>query len=436
LLVISKGESAVESTGTGYYNRHITAQEQQIYDHLLYWVDKEPPLRLINRFYALFIDGASYPDPQVVQALSHVVLSKESTAEFRYVLNRCCHILINRWQARSTFQMAIPELIKLFEPLPETVQLTPVRSRPNRRLRELVGLFRETDQYLTLRRLSQVLTEAAETTSDKHPLGSLIRRYPYLYEHCLLSEDSTHEQQRTVRQVQSDMQRKFEVDLSQYVTYRVRQAHMESSLQIGAPQRIIYPVANPTLLDDRELDCAIRQYVGQVDNGRTYRDLASNFLVHSGQSINYRTFKRDLYEYITAAVDPDYGKRKFNQQLYSQLCTILPDSDFQTVDDFLMIRTYSHLLNFLVVDKPQSPNHFVLVDLITNLGPTLTTGLLLKIVLLCRKVKPHLERRFSILFNHYESYTREMVHWLVNALEHLNVALSLNFGAVDLSFIK
>jgi hypothetical protein len=55
--------------------------------------------------------------------------------------------------------------------------------------------------------------------------------------------------------------------------------------------------------------------------------------------------------------------------------------------------------------------------------------------LLCRKVKPYLEKRFSILFNHYESYSRDGVEWLIQALENLNVALSTNFGMVDLSYM-
>jgi hypothetical protein len=62
-----------------------------------------------------------------------------------------------------------------------------------------------------------------------------------------------------------------------------------------------------------------------------------------------------------------------------------------------------------------------------------TTGLLLRILLICHQVRPFLERRFSILFNHYEVASSETVAWLVNLFENINVALSLNFGSVDLS---
>jgi len=78
----------------------------------------------------------------------------------------------------------------------------------------------------------------------------------------------------------------------------------------------------------------------------------------------------------------------------------------------------------------------VFIDLISNLGPTQTTGLLLKIVLICHKVKAYLEKRLAILFAHYEFSTRTGVMWLVKALENVNLALSTNFGKVDVSFLR
>ncbi|MBE9182211.1 hypothetical protein IQ268_26960 [Oculatella sp. LEGE 06141] len=420
-----------------YSNRQITPEEQKLYDHLLYWIELEPPAEMLERFRLLFIDGTRYPDSEITEALDKVTASKLAPEEFRYVLNRCCHILINRWQSRSSFVMAIPHLIRLFEAIPPFSVTGIPRARSVRRLRDLVTLFTQSEQYLTLCRLAQVLTEAAEvnTTSGTRPLGTLIRRYPYLYEHCLLSDDSTREHQLTVRQIQATMQRKFEIDLSQYVTYRVR-SQLAAQPNPSQAQRIIQPVTNPTLLADQDLSQALKHYVGRVEGSRTHRDLAHHFLSHSRHTSSYQAFKDDLYQYITASVDAEYGKRQFNNQLYAQLKSMLPDSNSQPLNDFLLVRTCSQLLNFLIVDNPAYPNHFVFVDLVMNLGPISTTGLLLKIVLLSRTVKPYLERRFSILFNHYEAYTRDAVVWLIEALENLNLALSAHFGAIDLSFIR
>lgn len=422
------------SKQTSRYYRPITPAEQTLYDHLLSRIELDSPSEMLERFRRLFINGVGYPDAEVTAALKTVVSSKLAAEDFRYVLNRCCHILINRWQARSQTQLAIPQLVKLFE-LSPAGGVSATYSPTVRRLHQLVQQFRATEQYQTLSRLAQVL-EAEATHNENRSLGTLIRRYPYLYEHCLLSEDSTQEQQSTVRQIQATRQRQFEIDLAQYVTYQVRRSQLaHTSAASVASTRVIHPVANPTLLDEQELQQALHYYTGKVEGCRTHRDLALNLLNRSGQIQAFASFKSDLYEYITASIDPEYGKRKFNNQFYRQLVNILPDNNAQPLNDFLLVRTCNQLLSFLIVDSCQQPNHYVFIDLITNLGAVVTTGLLLKIVLLCRKVIPGLEKRLSILFNHYESHQRDAVQWLIQALENVNLALTTNFSPVHLALL-
>jgi hypothetical protein len=73
------------------------------------------------------------------------------------------------------------------------------------------------------------------------------------------------------------------------------------------------------------------------------------------------------------------------------------------------------------------------VDLISNLGTVFTTGLLLKIVLICQKAKPLVENRLAMLFDRYESSRCKGVPWLVKSLETWNVAGAIHFGNVDVS---
>lgn len=418
-------------------NRQVEHQEQQLYDHLLNIVQTELPSQLVHRFRMLFVDGSGYPDPEIMAALDKIVASKLADQEFRYVLNRCCHILINRWQARPQFQSYISDLVDLFEAYPQPRSYEYSRSKTTRRLRELVHGFTDSEQYLALRRLSQVISQTELSDSfGQEPVGTLIRRYPYLYEHCLLVEGSTYEQQQTVRQLRDQAQRQYEINLSQYAAFWVRRVQIARNGSSHVAQNMASPVRNPTLLQDRELLVALKHYAGKSQGSSTYRDVAQRFLTHTGQTSSFRSFKDDLYQYVTASVDSEYGQRQFNNQLYQQLQSTLPESDSKKVNDFLMVRTCSQLLSFLTVESAQNPNHYLFVDLNSNLGPISTTGLLLKIVLLCRKVKPYLEKRFSILFNHYESTQRDTVQWLVQAMEHLNLALSTNFSTMDLSFVN
>jgi hypothetical protein len=412
------------------------SEEQKLYDHLLQIVQSESPSQLIQRFHTLFVNGIGYPDPGISASLDKIIVSKSAEQEFQFVLNRCCHILINRWQARPQLQSAIPDLIAVFTTAPTRNVTEFSRSRSVRRLRSLVKTFLESEQYTALQRLARVIDQTQDQTAGTAPLGSLIRRYPYLYEHCLLAEGSTYEQQQTIRQLQTQAQRQYEVDLSQYVTYQVRRSQLARSATPQSVSRILQPVRNPTLLSDRELCMALKQFVGKSQNSHTYRETAQRFLATSNGTQSFQSFKDNLYDYMTASIDPEYGNRQFNNQLYAQLLNTLPENNAQKINDFLMVRTCSQLLNFLVVEGLHKPQHFVLIDLTANLGAMSVTGLLLKLVLICRKVKPYLEKRFSVLFSHYESCSRDSVLWLVKVMENLNVALSTHFSTIDLSFIN
>jgi hypothetical protein len=422
------------------YNRQSQEQEQLLYNHWLELVQVEQPAELISRFRTLFIEGSGYPDRSVADALEKIAASEQAQQEFKYVLNRCCHILINRWQTYPNKQAAIPELIAVFEEPPK-ILVGYSRSRGRAALPKLVNQFTESEQYLTLQRLAKVINHSNEDSSNgKTPatlaVGTLIPRYPYLYKHCLLSDDSTYEQQKIIKKIQAQKQQQFEVNLSQYVAHQVRKAQIARRDTSISFNRSIQNIQNPTLLSDPELFFALKQFVGKVEGADTYRQLADRFTANASTAGSYRSFKDDLYEYLISSVSDDrYAKRQFNDKLYKQLQKTFPHNDTQKFNEFLMIRTCSQLLNFLVVESPARPNHFVFIDLISNLGPTQTTGLLLKIVLICGKVKPYLEKRLAILFGHYEFSTREGVVWLVKALENVNLALTTNFGKVDVSFL-
>ncbi|AFY39327.1 hypothetical protein Lepto7376_3090 [[Leptolyngbya] sp. PCC 7376] len=417
--------------------RHTTYAEQKLYDYLLYSVQTQTPEELLPQFQQFLLEGRDAPSDELKQALYEVLNSSGIDEDFKFILNRCCHILINRWQIHPQLQKAIPKLVDLFKSVPPPNISS---SRFTRRLRQLVAEFIRTEQYLTLQRISRIIELGGKDftwSNGDIAVGQLIRRYPYLYEHCLLSEDSSIEHQQTVRQVQSRIQRSFELELSKYVTYQVRLAQLARRTQsMKQARRMLQGVHNPTLLTEKELGTALKRFVGKPERGYSYRDLSRHFLRRSSEVVSYQEFKNELYGYLISSVDSKYGDLRFNKRLYQKLQTILPRYDDHRPNELLMMRTTSQLLNFLVVDSPQNPEHYVFVDMITNLGPTATVALLLKLVLMCGKAKPHLERRFSILFSHYEAQSKEGVPWLVKSLENLHIALSVHFGDADVSFLK
>ncbi|NET73430.1 MAG: hypothetical protein F6K62_21580 [Sphaerospermopsis sp. SIO1G2] len=435
-----KSEKTVEQTPSAYpHNYHdCHTEEQLIYQHLLHLVQMEPPDQMIDRFRALFIDRSNYPEREIVTILDKITSSKTAQADFNFFLNRCCHILINRWYIQPQLHHYIVTLIDLFDLSPSTLGVGSSRFREVRRLRELLKIFINSEQYVVLRRFIQLVnhTPKQNNREAKQPLINLISRYPYLYEHTLISEDSTSEQQETVRNFQKKVQKKFEIDLSQYVTYKVRRVHILRKVPPSEANQILTPVNNPTLLSDSDLYSTLKQFIGKSEGNYTYLEKAKQFLEYNSASRTYHDFKDDLFEYLITSVDGKYAKGQFSKRLYSHLQNTLPDADSQSINEFLIVRTCNQLLNFLVVNSSKSPQHSIFLDLITNQGSLPTTGLLLKIVLICHKMKPDLEKRLAILFNHYENATTDVIGWLVTTLEQVNIAISIHFGNIDLSFFK
>ncbi len=415
------------------HSSQIYQAEQELYKHLLTHVKEESPERLIERFKTLFLQGSGYPDTEISGIVRDLTALNNAPDEFNSVFNRCCHILINHWQMETKHQEAIGELIHLIEEPQRRIQ-----SRDARKLQSLVQNFKTTEEFQTLQRLVNIVDRSKhqDKPPNERPLASLIGRYPYLYSHSLLSDNSSYEQQQTILQMQAQRQRQYETHLTKYVSYKVQRAQLlRQKPELANNTRIIQPIRNPTMLSDKELYVAVKQFTGRVEGSQTYKDMAQNFVTHTSQTRTFREFKQDFYEYLIASIDESYGKRQFNEKLYQHLMATLPQSDDQKLSDFLIIRTCSQLINFLVVESPQNPNHYVLVDLLSNIGPTAVMAILLKILLICRKVKPHMEKRFAILFDHYDQSTREAVQWLVKSLENLQVALSTNFGSADMSFL-
>jgi hypothetical protein len=338
---------------------------------------------------------------------------------------------VNRWQTQPAHQPAVPELVSLLENLPSP---PPGHYSIPNNLRHLFKNFTLSDDYVRLQRLARIISgKYSEKTAAS--LGTLINRYPYLYDYYLLGDDSPREQRQTVRRIKVKTESRFEVNLSRYVTYQVRLAQVAHSPKIREEAgRIIQPVENPTLLNDKELNRTLKYYLGTVAGNYTYKYLSQNFLANTVYTRTYKDFKNDLYDYLITSLD--YGKGQFHQKLDDILQNTLPHCDQQKPSEFLMLRTSSQLLNYLVVESGQKPDHYIFMDMITNMGVTRTVGLLLKLILICPQAKPHLDKRFSILFNHYESYSRERVPWLVKSLENLQVAFSIHFGQADLSCLR
>jgi hypothetical protein len=408
--------------------------EQIIYEHFIHVVRTETPSQVLERFRVLFIEGVNYTDSRIFNTIESLAFEKTAEQIFPLIINRCCYIMVNYWQMQPTGNVPVATLVGMLENLHD-VRMT--YSRVVRRLRQLLHIYLQSEDYPKLKRLNCVLNGETSTknTIAERPLGTLITRYPYLYEHSLVSEERTFENVETIKRVQKQLRREQETHLSHYLTYQVRRSRIKAQLGREAADNLT-PVINPTLLSTKELGMAFGHFAGKAEGNATYRDLSHGFVAQLQMQPIIKTFKGDLFDYIVSGVNPSYGKRSFNDRLYKTIYSISPDRDYQRLDELGLLRICTHVFNHLVIESPSNPQHFVFMDMINNLGSVFTTGLLLKIVLICQKVKPLLESRLSILFNHYESSQCKGVPWLVKSLENWNVAGAIHFGKVDASALN
>jgi hypothetical protein len=408
--------------------------EQIIYEHFLYVVKTEAPDQVLERFRSIFIEGIGYSDSRIWSTIETLAFEKTADQTFPLIINRCCYILVNYWQMQPPGYPSVARFVTMLSSLHD-VRMT--YSRVVRRLRHLLQLYLQGEDYPKLRRLNEVLngTASSKDTIEDRPLATLINRYPYLYQHSLVSEERTFENVETIKRVQQNLIQTQETNLSQYLTYQVRRSRLKAQLGQDAANNLPV-IANPTLLSTKELGMAFGQFAGKAEGDASYADLSSSFAARLQLQPTVKKFKGDLYEYIVSGVDSGYGRRSFNDRLFKTIDGILPDRDRQPLDEISLLRTCTHVLNHLVIESPSNPQHFIFMDMISNLGAVFTTGLLLKIVLICQKTKPLLENRLSMLFNHYESSTCKGVPWLVRSLENWNVAGAIHFGKIDASSLN
>ncbi|NEQ75301.1 MAG: hypothetical protein F6K23_20980 [Okeania sp. SIO2C9] len=397
-------------------NRKSAKQEQRLYQHLQDLARQQNPEESIGNFRTLFIDASGYFIPEIWEAMETIIDADPDEEEFHNILNRSCYILINRWLQNPQLQKSIPELVSIFQVKPNKLP----SCWTSKRVRTLIRSFTETEKYVALQRLAKMfIRETQENTKIvDRKLEKLIDRYPYLYEHCFLNDESTDEEQQKIKMIRRKQQQKYEIDLSKYITYQ-RLPRKSNSVE------------NPTLMKNEELNEAVKYFTKKVHGSQTLRDQAQQFKTYCDFTGSYGTFKDGLYEYLTDTIDHGYSKRQFNHKLYNKLQNTWSDNNTQKPNDSLILGTCKKMLDFLVVESIEQPKHFVFYDLINNLGETMAIGMLLKIVLFCHQAKPYLEQKFSILFNHYQGATTGKVWWLVKSMETLNVAFSTNLGGIN-----
>lgn len=412
----------------------LNQKKEKIYNHLEGCLKQESPEKVVERYYSLFIQATGYENVEIRETLEQIMKADHKDQHLQSFFSHVCYLPINYWLKQSSeAHQNIPKLVKIFTDIPPFAR---VQTLAARRIRESVTQFSKSDDFIRLKRLQNLFTASEEVQRDKsQPLSTLLGRYPFLYQHCILPPENFTATKQALKKFQQKQQEDFEASLSKYIMNQVRLARSKKRYNsLEETQNHFPPIPNPTLLKDSELITTLQHFISGIEGQSTYKDLAQRFLIHSSKATTFKVYKKDLYEYLTTSDDHAYHKRQLNPKLAHYLKNTLSQWDQEKPTEQLVLRVTNNLLKFLIVESEKNIDHYLYLDLVTNLGPTKTVGLLLKIMLISNKIHPYLTSRFAILYNHYEQTPRYNVHWLFKSLENLHIASTIHQSAIDLSY--
>jgi hypothetical protein len=416
------------------YARMTPQTEQSICNWLAQSLKDAGDEDVLMVFQRLLVEGKGITDPAIAAAIEEIALSKEKSAQrdFLRIFDQVCYQLITTWLIDGK-----PSLIsQLIDEIGQTVNSKDqIYAKLPRRLNQLWKLYIQDVYYQRLLKLQIVVTRRSTSTNGQAPLSDLLDRYPFLYESSLLAEDATVEYLEIIQKTKRRAQRDYEFRLSKYLTFQIRKAALR---QNPDPQKSIDSVPNPSLLKSRDLGSALQAFVSNSRHSPdTPWDSACNFQAQIHPNMTFADFKELLYRYLITDLDPaSKAQNSFKTRLKEYLRGIIPENHAKALDELSQVRAYTQLLNFLIIDSAERPNHMVLINLVSNIGSTATIGIILKIILICPKAQTSLNHRLAILFNHYYASPQDDVSWLVKLLENWHIASTIHFGKIDTSLLK
>lgn len=414
---------------------HIEDDAQTLYHHLLDCVRQDTPIQVIERIRTLFISCVGYRDRDVEFALRRIVSSCKTVEQFHRILNRCCYIIVNHWSQEPSTRRMNQYFLQLFqEHSPAGWGGADVTSK----LQHFVYLFTQSQAYQQLiQRFTPRVWENAET--DNIPISHRAYRYPFVYTSLLGKEDLHPDYAEELHRRAIEQKWRLQRDLRRY-------AIALGQLQRQIPHDLVRHLdridLNPTLLGKEELYWVFRCLAGHAQANHPHRQVARQLMIHIRSSL-YRDFKRALFDYLMSSVESqkylsphhlDYVQRKFNQRLSKYLESIYAERDSQVVDELLLRRTCTGLIDFLIETPDQDEKgHLQFVEFISNCNPLLLTEIVMKVMLLSSHTKPNFEKRLAKVFRHYDSPLVKSSDWLIPFFENVNVGLMLNFTGMDVA---
>ena len=382
--------------------------QEVIYKFLLEIVKKYSPETVLLELRHLLISCDDTVNSEAVKALNNIIF-RNNEEEFRNTLTRACYILINNWYSNRKY-IYIQELIQLLADVAETQNSL---SRSLNRLKSWIGNFINSEDYQEIK-----LFASPYTDQDR---GYWSHRYTsYLLVPQYLDANNPIEQREVARNLSKQLREKFKFDLAMY------------TVRCDSPTFKGEKCSPPTIIENGGISL-IKKIVSR--NLLFSYENSANIFLQQVKNINYRDFKESLQNYLFFDVDQQISLGVLKKKLAEKLDSLYEIHHQEILSVDLLLRTCKQLIEFLTTEDGQNPSSLFI--LLTTQGSTLALVIiLLKIILVCKYVRTHLDVCLAQLIHYYENYPENECQWFINFLEIFNIAFAIYTENVQYNLVK
>ncbi|NET60996.1 MAG: hypothetical protein F6K47_34160 [Symploca sp. SIO2E6] len=391
----------------------IQQAQESIYEFFIQTVNQSPSETVLLEFKALFIDGEASVNANAVQALGQILFNNNEQ-NFVNTIKRSCYILINNWSSKRNHQ-AIQGLIAI---LGESIDPQPQLPTDSSCLRRWLNRFINSEDYQEIK-----LFASPYNSRDQ---GYWSHRYTsYLLVPQYLNTSNPVEQRELARKTAKQIKERFNFDLAMY-TVRCDPASLEEETN---KQKYV----NPTSIEEDGLINLIKEVVA-TNFLFSYTNYA-NIFIQQTKNISYKDFKQNLQKYLTFSLKNESIIGIFKTNLAHKLDNLYEAHDEEKLSVDLLIRTCRRIIEFFLREDKQEPSQLFIL-LANQKTPLYLVISLLKIILICKYVRNHLDSCLAQLIRYYENYPEDECKWFINFLEVFNIVFAIYTENVQYSLVK
>ncbi|MBD2576234.1 pentapeptide repeat-containing protein [Oscillatoria sp. FACHB-1406] len=388
-------------------SKNLQAAQEKIYRFFLKLVRHEPPETVLERFKNLFVFGVDSLAPEIQQALYDIILSRDELI-FKNTFKRTCYIITNNWISENRAHY----IDKLVEIIAEVKEHTQTLSRSLSCLRTWISNFIETEDYQEIKRISEFYSrDSKKSWNQRYTSFLLVPQY--------LDLENPKEQREIAKKLSDELKNKYKSDLALFSAHN--------------PLRATPPVReNPTHLGQDAI-AIVKNIVAQ--NLRYSYEHHSRAFIDTVRDGDYESFKSSLQGYLTFGVPNQQAVELLDRNMSAKILNLYRERNDSNLTLELLLRTCRRIIEILTIEDGATPSKLFI--LLSDREKALSLSMiLLKIILICKYARIHLEACIAKLIQYYEKVPEQECQWFIYFLEVFNVVFSVYTENINYNLVR